>query len=150
MVITIQGELWDNGLGQYINITENSSVNRLTVFTLLLSVMMAIITVAETFELSYEWFVIALIVFPIVLNGILTKWLYFLIDGIVWVIKENMDDFDKQKDPYKFGWHYIHLPILTIVLSLIIGVLGYYMVGGLVSMMFGSDSVGLFKDIMNK
>ena len=112
--------------------------------------MMAIISVSEKFGLSYEWFIVALIVFPVVLNGILTKWVYVLVDAVVWLMKEAMDDFEKQKDPYKFGWHYIHLPILTIVLSILVGLFGYYMVGGIVSMMFGDKSAGLLKDIMRK
>lgn len=117
-------------------------MNRITIFGLLLSVMMSIITVTEIFELSYEWFIVALVIFPIILNGIFTKWVFVLVDAVVWIMKESMDDFEKQKDPYKFGWHYIHLPILTIVLSSMVGILGFYMIGGIVSMLFGSYSVG--------
>lgn len=117
-MLSVQGELWENGIGRFINLTDNSYYIK---SILLLLSLFSLISYSIIEDKKYECFILNAFVIIFFINTFMPRWIYYLTSLFKYIIEFNQNPYEVRYSSYKYGYHLLHLPIITIVFSMLAG-----------------------------
>ena len=125
-MLSVQGELWENGIGRFINLTDNSYLIK---SALLMLSLFSLISYSLIKESTYDTFLITVFIIIFFINSFMPKFIYYLIKLMKDTIESNQNPYEARYSSYKYGHHFIHIPIITILFSIIAGYIGLNITG---------------------
>jgi len=120
-MLSVQGELWENGLGRFINLTDNSYFIK---SILLLLSLFSLISYSLIVDMKYDCFIITAFIVIFFINSFMPRWIHYLTKWMKDTFESNQKPYEVRYSSYKYGYHLLHIPIITIVFSMLAGWIG--------------------------
>lgn len=120
-ILSVQGEMWKNGVGQFISLDDRDMVDSILRTILLVLSLLSVVSLAITMNVTYEWFIHGLVIFTISNLTFVPDLIYYITDAIRGLIEYDQDDYERRYKAQKYGWYYTLFPFITILSGLLVG-----------------------------
>lgn len=118
LIWKVQGEMWKNGMGQYIRLEVRDRIDVLLLFVLTIISCLGIYGMKYIFKKNFTWFITAFVVYTFIVNTFGADIVYWLVNMMYDMSMGDLTELQQADIKYRYGWNYIHLPIiLTIAAS---------------------------------
>lgn len=122
-ILSSQGQIWEEGLGQFIRLVDRDILDRITRSVLIGFALLGSISLAVELDKQYKWFIISVVIIPLVLNPYASRLMYVIMSKVVEWSESGVSEDEARHIRMKQGWYWFHLPVMAIVIGGVMGTL---------------------------